>query len=98
MNLDIRRQNTTVQLLRLCFHIFQDVLRLLPAQHENNALDRIIIFLKAELTEPWRMSDGDIPNIAHADRYAFVGPDNDVPDIIRVAHQPQAANVIKLSA
>ena len=98
MNLDVGRQDLAVQFLGFCFNSFQDVLRLLPTQHENDAFDRIVIFLEAEFAQARRVPDGDISDIAHPDGHALVGADHDVANVIGVAHQPDAANVVELSA
>ncbi len=98
MNLDVGRQDLAIQIVGLGFHSFEDVLRLLSAQHENDAFHGIIILLKAEFAQPWRVPDGDIPNIAHADRHALVGADNDVSNVVGIAHQSNAAHVVELPA
>src|SRR5579872_3685507 len=48
MNLDVRRQNLPVQFLSFCFHALENVLCLLPPQHENHALDGVVVFLETE--------------------------------------------------
>ena len=98
MNLDVGRQDLVVQFFGLGLHSLQDVLRLLSAQHENDAFDGIVILLEAEFAEARRVADGYVSDIAHADGHAFVGADDDVADVIGVAHQADAANVIELSA
>src|ERR1700722_303559 len=87
-----------VQFFGLGFNALQDVLRLLTAQHENDAFDRVVILLKAELAEARRMADGYISYVTHPDGHAFVGTDYDVANVICVAYQADAANVVKLSA
>ncbi len=87
-----------VQFLGLGFHPFQDVLRLLAAQHEDDAFDGIVIFLEAEFAETRGVPDGDISDVAHSDGYALVGADHDVANVVGVAYQADAANVVELSA
>ena len=50
MNLDVGRQNLAIQFLCLGLHSFEYVLRLLAAQHEDDAFDCVVIFLKAEFS------------------------------------------------
>src|SRR5271157_1937448 len=98
MNFDIGRQDLAVQFLRLCFNSLQNVLRLLPAQHENDALDDIVIFLEAEFAQAWRVPDGDISYITYSNGHALIGANHDVSYVICVPYQPDAANVVELSA
>ena len=51
MDLDVWRQDVAVEFLGLGFHALQNVLRLLAAQHEDDAFDRVIILLEAELAQ-----------------------------------------------
>jgi hypothetical protein len=67
------RSDLAVQFLSFGFNSFQDVLRLFPAQHENDALNYIVILLEAEFTEAWRVPDCDIANITHSNGHAFIG-------------------------
>ena len=98
MNLNVRRQDLAVQFVRLCLNSFEDVLRLLPAQHENDAFNRIVIFLEAEFAEARSMTDGHISDITHPDGHALVGAHYDVANVICVPYQPYPANVVELSA
>ena len=43
------------------------------------------------------MSNGDISNVTHSDGHTLVRADHNVSDVIGIAHQTDAANVIKLS-
>ena len=97
MDFDVRRQDGPVQFIGLGFHALEDVLRLLPAKHENDALNRIVVLLITEFAQPRRMADHDLANVLDSDRYAIVAADHDVPDIAGVAHQSNAAHVIKLA-
>src|ERR1700747_741744 len=38
-----------------------------------------------------------LAHISHADRHAFVGPHNNVADVLRVAHESNAAHIVELS-
>ena len=87
-----------VQLFRLCFHSFEHILRLFPAQHEDDAFDSIIVFLESEFTEPGRMTNGYISDVLHANGYAFVGAHHDVSNVVGVAYQPNPTNVVELSS
>ena len=97
-DLDVWRQDAAIQFFGLGLDSLQDILRLPAAEHENDALDRIVILLKAELTQAGRMADGDVANVAHPDGNAFVAADDDVADVVGIAHQPDAAHVVELSA
>src|ERR1039458_5171052 len=98
MDLDVRRQDLAVQFLRFCLNSFQNGLRLLPTQHQNDALDCIVVFLEAEFTQAWCVPDHYISYIAHSDRHPLVGANHDVSNVIRVAYQSDAAHVVELSA
>src|SRR5277367_1382737 len=98
MNLDVRRQDLAVQFLRFGLNSLEHVLRLFPTQHEDDALNGIVIFLKAKFPQTRSVPDGHISNIAYPDGHALVGADDDVSDVFCVAHQADAANVIELSA
>src|SRR5277367_651493 len=97
MNFDVGRQDLSVQFLGLSFDRFQDVLCLLPAQHQNDAFDRIVIFFVAEFAEARSVPDGYVSDITNADRHAFVGAHNDVSNVVGVLYEPNAAHVIELS-
>ena len=87
-----------VQFFGLGFDCLENVLRLLSAQHEDDAFDGVVIFLEAELAEAGRVADGDVADIADADGHALVGADYDVSDVVGVSYQADAANVVELSA
>ncbi len=88
----------TIQFVGFGLDVFQNVLRLLSAQHQDDAFDGVIIFLKAEFAQARRVPDGDFANVAHPNGHAFIGADDDVSNVIGIAHQSDAANVIELSA
>ena len=96
MNLNVRGRSA-VQLVRLCLNAFEDVLCLLTAQHENDALNRIVIFLEAKFAEARSVTDGHLADITHSDGHALVGADYDVANVICVPYQSYPANVVKLS-
>src|SRR5271170_902626 len=98
MNLNVRGQDLVVQLLCLRFDSFEDGLSLLPAQHEDDALNRIVVFLEAELAQARCMPDRYISYFTHSDRHAFVRANYDVANVIGVSYQPYPANVVELSA
>ena len=98
MDLDVRRQDFVVEFFGLCFHALEHVLRLLTAQHENDALNRIVILLESEFAEARRMPDGYVANIPDTDGHALIGAHHHVSDVFRVPHQADAANIVKLSA
>src|SRR5271167_1521360 len=98
MNFDVWRQDLFVELFGLGLDSFEDVLGLLPAKHQDDAFDGIVILLKAELSETRRVADGYVSDIFYADRHAFVGAHNYVSNIVGVADQADTADVIELSA
>src|ERR1700690_754091 len=98
MNLNVRRQDLVVKLLSFCFDCLKDVLSLLAAQHENDALDGIVIFLEAEFAQAWCVPDCYISYITHSDGHALVGAHHNVSDVVRVPDQTDTANVVELSA
>ena len=69
---DVWRQDAAIQFLGLSLNSLKDILCLPSPENEDNALDGVIIFLKSELTEPGRMPDGDVANIANPYGDAFV--------------------------
>src|SRR5580704_2808240 len=97
MNLDVGWQDLAVQFFSLCLDSLEDVLRLLTTQHENHALDGIVIFLESEFAEPRRVPDRHLADIPHSYRHALVCADYDVANVVGVAYQANSANVIELS-
>jgi len=91
MNLDVRRQDLVVQFFRLCLDSLEDVLGLLPAKHENDALDGIVILLEPEFAQAWRMPDGYVSYITHSDGHAFVAPTTMFPmsSVFRTSPMPR---------
>ena len=79
-------------------HALEHVLRLLAAEHEDHAFDRIVIFLEAELSKARRVSDGHFADVANAHGNAVVVTDDDVSDVLGLGHQAQSAHIEKLRA
>src|ERR1017187_7928700 len=98
VDFDVLRKDVAIQFIGLSFHALENVLRLLAAEHENHALNRIVVLLISELPEPRRIANHDIANVLDANRHAIAAADDDVPDVAGVAHQSDAAHIIKLSA
>src|SRR5580704_12675701 len=98
MNLNVRREDLAVQFLSFCFDSFEDALRLLSAQHEDDAINRIVIFLKAEFAQARSMPGRYISDIVDSDWHAFVGANYDVANVICISNQPYPANIVELSA
>src|SRR5581483_2866199 len=98
MNLHIWWEDLTIQLIRLCFHRFQNILCLLPTQHQNYTFHRVVIFLITKLAQPRGVSNGYVSDIAHAYGHTFIGADDDVSNVVRVTHKANATNVVELSA
>jgi len=78
---NVMRQEVAVDLLGLCFHSFEDVLRLLTGEHEDDAFDPVVIVLEAELSEAGSVADGDLADVADAHRHAIVIPHDNVADV-----------------
>src|ERR1700690_3509476 len=98
MDLDVRRQDLVVKFLRLCFDSLEDVLGLLAAQHENDALDGIVIFLEAEFAQARCVPDSYVSYITHSDGHALVGAHHNVSNVICIPDQPYPAYVVELTA
>ena len=97
MDLHIRRQDLAVQFFRLGLDAFQDILRLLASQHQNDAFHGVIVVLEAELAQARSMADGDFADVPHPHRNPFVGADDDVGNVIRIPDQADAAHIVELS-
>ncbi len=57
VDLDVLGQDVLVELLGLCLDAFQHILRLLAAPHQDDAFDRIIVLLEAELAQARGVAD-----------------------------------------
>src|SRR5208337_3923858 len=73
-------------------------LRLLADAHQNYALHGLILAHVAELAQPRRVADLHVGQVLHVDRDAALFGDDDVADILQLAHQAEAADVVKLPA
>ena len=98
-HLHVGRQDVFVQLLGLGLDALEDVLRLLAAAHHDDAFDRVIGLVEAELAQArarcrsttWPMSP---MRVGHA----VLRADENVGDIGGIADQADAAHVIELLA
>src|SRR5690242_16230171 len=97
-NLHVLGENLLVELPGLFLHAFEHGLRLLAAAHEDDAFDRIIVALEAELAQAGRVADHDLADVLDANGRTFVTAHHDVADIRGIAHQAQAAHVVELAA
>src|SRR6185437_7675177 len=79
-------QDGTVEFVRLLFHRFENVLGLLIAAHQDDAFNGVVVVgmvgLKAELSQPRSVPDGDFAHIAYTDGSSFIARDNDVGDVV----------------
>ena len=87
-----------IQLLGFFFDALEHVLRLLATSHHDDAFDGIILLVEAEFAQPRGAADGDVTDVADAHRHAILRANDHVADVPRVAHQPEAANIVKLAA
>ena len=85
-------------MLGFCFHSLEHSLRLFAAAHHDDALDGIILLVEAEFAQAWSATDGDLADVADTHRHPILRAHDYVADVARIAHQAQAANVIKLAA
>jgi len=98
MDLDVGWEDGAIELVGLSLDRLEHVLRLLAAQHKDDAFDRVVILLIAEFAEARRVADLDRADVLHADGHAVIGADHHVADVFGVAHQAEAAHVIELPA
>src|SRR5579862_6666496 len=98
MDLHIRRQHGAVQLRCLRLHGLEDVLGLLAPQHQDHALNRVIVLHVAELAQARRVPYRDVTNVFNADGNSVVTAHDDIANVFGVSYQPQTAHVIELSA
>src|SRR5271156_5610637 len=92
----IGRKNMFVQFFGLFFHTFQNVLRLLAAEHQDDAFDNIVILVKSELAEARSVADQEVAHIANVHRHAILRTDNYAAYVRFVSDQTESANVVKL--
>src|ERR1700733_507448 len=95
-NFYIRRKNMLVQFFGFFFHAFQDVLRLVAAEHHDDAFDRVIVLVESELPESRRVADHNVAHISNVHRHAILRADNHSADIRFIPDQSEPANVVKL--
>src|SRR5208337_375930 len=93
---DVRREYRPIQFIRLFLNGFEDVLRLLPAKHQYDALNGVVVLLKAKLAEPRSMADPNIANVFYANGNAIITADHNVSNIAGVSYQSDAAHIVKL--
>src|SRR5579872_7224390 len=98
MDFDIGGKNFVVEFLGLGLDTLENILRLLAAQHEDDAFDGIVIFLIAEFAEPGSVTNHHVADIAHANGDTFVRADDDISNIVSVPNQADAPDVIELAA
>ena len=98
MNLDVRRQNVSIQLVGLRFHGFEHVLSLLAAEHQDHALDGVIVVLITEFAQPWSVADGHLADVLDANRHAVIAADDNIANVVGVTHQADAAHIVELPA
>src|SRR6185437_14013722 len=96
-HLYIGRQEAAVQILGLRFHSLQHILGLFAAPHQDHAFDRVVNVVEAELPQTRRVPDDHLADVADVYGHAILRAHDDVPDVIGVADQADAANIIKLS-
>jgi hypothetical protein len=94
----VARQEIAVDLRGLLFHTFENVLRLLAGEHEDDAFDPVVIVLETEFSEARSVADGDLADVADVHRHAVVVPHDDVADVFGFGHQPKPAHVEELRA
>lgn len=61
---------------------------LLAAAHQDDALDDIVVVVPAGDTEPRLVADGDVGNVADADRIAIGRRQHRVTDVVNRANKP----------
>src|SRR5580698_2530018 len=62
----VLRQQIAVDLLGLLLHSFENVLRLLAGEHEDDTFHPVIVVLKPEFAQARSVADGDLANVADA--------------------------------
>src|SRR5271154_4535080 len=87
-----------VQFFGFLFHAFQNVLRLLAAEHQDDAFDNIVILVESELAEAWSVANHNVAYIANVYWHAILRTDNYAAYVRFVSNQTEPANVVKLLA
>ena len=80
-DLHVLRQHVVVELLRLRLDALEHRLRLLAGAHEDDAFDRVVRLVEAELAESRRVSDRDRRDVLHEHRHAVLHREDDVADV-----------------
>ena len=97
-HLHVGRQHVFVEFLGHGFHAPQDDLRLLADAHQDDPFHRLFLLHVSELAEPRRIADLHLGDVFDVNRNPVLLLQNNVADVRRVAHQPQAADVVELPA
>ena len=71
-----------VQFFGFRLDALQHVLRLLAAQHHDDAFHGVIGLVESEFAQPRRVADGHFANVAHAHRHAILRADDHVADVL----------------
>jgi hypothetical protein len=94
---DVGRQDVIVKFFCFLLHAFEHVLRLIAAQHQDDAFDGVIRLVEPEFPKPRSAADGDFADVFHPHRHAVLRSDDDVSDVRLVPNQAEPADVIELS-
>src|SRR5512146_2786936 len=97
-NLHVLGQNLLVELPGFFLYPLEHGLGLLAAPHEDDAFHGVIVFFETEFTQAGSVPDHHLADVLDADGRALAAAHHDVPNVFRVAHQAQAANVVELAA
>ena len=87
-----------VQVFGHRLHALQDHLGLLADPHQDDPFHCVRLPHEPELPQSRRVSDRHLGQVVNEDRNPALRRHHDVADILGVAHQPQAADVIELAA
>jgi hypothetical protein len=97
-DLDVLGQELLVQFLRLRLDALEHVLGLFAGAQQDDAFDRVVLLLVAELAQPRRDADDHAADILEQHRRAVVHGQDDIADVFRRHHAADAAHVIELAA
>src|SRR5262249_42075728 len=81
-----------VDLLDLCFNATDRRQALLPASHEHDALNDVVLFVPPGDAEAWLVSNDDLCDIAEKDRSPIRCRQHRIPDIGHRADESNAAH------
>src|SRR5690349_13097850 len=96
VDLDVLRENAGVELLRHRLDALEHRLRLLAGAHQNDALDRVILIVITELSQPRRVSNDDVADVVHEDWRAVLDGEDDIPDVIERDDAAESAHIEEL--